>query len=451
MLHKIRAYVQQNNMLTDCRKVVVALSGGADSVCLLMVMKELQKEYSYELVAVHVNHCIRGKEADADEKFCVELCKNNDIKLNVVKEDVIALSKEWHMSVEEAGRKVRYDAFYKELGTKKGVIAVAHHMNDNAETVIFNVARGSNISGIVGIRAVNGNVIRPLLNVCRTEIEAFLKDRDQEYCIDSSNASNDYSRNIIRNLVMPELLKVNAASVENICALSEYMEKLEQYIDKNVNAAVQDIVTNSGKNRIINIKKLIKYDNLIQESVVYRVICDVAERKKDIERKHAEYLLELCSATSGKQIDLPYGITAKKEYEFIYVGKSFEEAVCDWELFYFAENSEKDEFLYSVSEKYPQKKVCTIEIDYDRIKVGLVLRSRQEGDYITIDKSGKHKTVKKFFIDERIPQSRRNIPIVFDGDEAVWIVGKRLNSRYSVNPDTSHIVTIVIVGNGFDD
>ncbi|MGN0481738.1 MAG: tRNA lysidine(34) synthetase TilS, partial [Lachnospiraceae bacterium] len=152
MLQKIKAYIQQNNMLEDCPRVIVALSGGADSVCLLLVMNELKEEFGYELAAIHVNHCIRGQEADADEAFCVELCRKNNIDLTVIKKDVTALAKEWHMSVEEAGRKVRYDAFNAALEEGMGRIAVAHHMNDNAETILFNMARGSAMAGVVGIR-----------------------------------------------------------------------------------------------------------------------------------------------------------------------------------------------------------------------------------------------------------------------------------------------------------
>lgn len=450
MLQKIKAYIQQNNMLSGCKKVVVALSGGADSVCLLLLMKEFQGEFGYELCAVHVNHCIRGQEADDDEAFCMELCRRNNIGFTAVKKDVTALAGQWHMSVEEAGRKVRYDAFNDILGDSDGRIAVAHHMNDNAETVLFNMARGSAMSGLVGIRPVNGNVIRPLLGVSRSEIEAFLKEREQDFCTDSTNAVNDYARNIVRNQIIPELCRVNEAAVENICALSEHMTRVENFLNKATDKAMTQAVVYEKGTAVIDIEKLSQCDQLIRENIAYRVICHVAGKKKDIERIHVRYLLGLTSGGSGKRIDLPYGISAHKEYNRVYVTTRPGDEEYDWNLEVFTDSDRLEEFIRDFKNKYPEKKVCTIEINCDIIEIGLVLRNRQPGDYITIDTEGRHKTVKKFFVDEKIPQSRRGMPIVFDGNEAVWIVGKRLNSRYAVGQDTGVRATLVVTGTGLD-
>ncbi|MGN0480843.1 MAG: tRNA lysidine(34) synthetase TilS, partial [Lachnospiraceae bacterium] len=246
----------------------------------------------------------------------------------------------------------------------------------------------------------------------------------------------------------PGLCRVNESAVGNICSLSQQMAKVEKFLDKATDEAMAQFVRCDGGTAIIDIEKMRKYDEIIRERVVYRIISDAAGMKKDIERIHVEYVLGLMDGVSGKRVDLPYGLAAKREYNLIYVGKTFPSKVYDWELQVFTDLDSKDEFVAKLKNEYPEKKVCTIEIDYDKIEIGLVLRNRQPGDFITIDRNGRHKTVKKFFIDEKLPLSDRDMPIVFDGSEAVWIVGRRQNSRYAIGQDTGVKAFLVVAGTG---
>lgn len=469
MLQRIRDYVKLHNMLGEQQIVVIGLSGGADSVCLAVVLKEMQQEYGYTLKAVHVNHEIRGAEAEADEAFCREFCSRNDIQLKVVNRNVPSLAGQWHMSVEEAGRKVRYEAFYEALGDAVGRIAVAHHKNDNAETVIFNMVRGSDVGGLSGIKAVNGNIIRPLLTVDRSEIESFLQERGQPYCTDSTNASNEYARNMLRNQVIPMLGSINDRAVDNICAAADRLGEVAGFLERVTQAALRECVFYS-EDAVppackIELDKFYQYDRLVQENILYRVICSCAQAKKDIERVHVKCLLELAYKPTGKRINLPYGLVAEKEYNRLYIagqdrkktgkdsslcgkGSAAYDKDCefDWKMHICYSREELEEFIQNNGEEFIEKKFCTKEIDCGKIKNRLILRSRQPNDYIVIGREGQRKSVSRFFIDEKIPRRMRDMPIVFDGNEAVWIVGRRLNPRYDTDSHTQSVATVVVYG-----
>ena len=239
IIDKIYRYIEQNNMLTDCERVVVGLSGGADSVCLLMVLKGYieRRRLQTELCAVHVNHGIR-QEAGDDEEFARALCERMGVEFMAYHIDAAGLAKQLGMSVEEAGRKERYRIFNEACKGRNARIAVAHHMNDQAETVLMNLSRGTSLKGIGGIRPVRDNIIRPLLSVTRAEVEEVLKGLNQPYVTDATNLCNDYTRNSLRNVVIPYMTeKVNAHTVENIADAAEELQKNFDFIEAEANKA----------------------------------------------------------------------------------------------------------------------------------------------------------------------------------------------------------------------
>ena len=204
MLEKVENYIRQWKMLEKGDKVVVGLSGGADSVCLFLILEELRKKIGFEILAVHVNHGIRGEEAKADEEFVKTLCEKKEIPCRSVSVDIPKMAVEYRMSEEEAGRTARREIFEQAAEEWGGTrIALAHHQDDNAETFFLHLARGSGLRGLGGIYPVNGMYIRPLLCVGRKEIEDYLKGREMSYCIDATNMEDAYMRNRIRNHVIP--------------------------------------------------------------------------------------------------------------------------------------------------------------------------------------------------------------------------------------------------------
>ena len=316
----VKRYMDSYDMLTAGGRVVVGLSGGADSVCLLLVLKRL----GYEVHALHVNHMIRGGEEDRDESFVRELCEREGIELTVVRKDVPVLAKELHMSEEEAGRHIRYEAF-EELATQLGgsgkavKIAVAHNKNDLAETVIYNMIRGSSLQGIAGIRPVRGRIIRPLLMTKRTEIENYLSSVDQEFITDSTNLKTDYTRNRIRLEVLPILEELNDGAVDHLAAASIDALKLRDDMDRRLSSGKFEFTKDISR---IDIGYLKELEELSQGELILRAMASVCGRRKDLTREHVQSVIGLAELESGKKISLPYGMVAERVYSEIRITAS---------------------------------------------------------------------------------------------------------------------------------
>ena len=491
----VKRYMDSYEMLTAGGRVVVGLSGGADSVCLLLVLKRL----GYEVHALHVNHMIRGGEADRDESFVRELCEREGIELTVVRKDVPALAKELHMSEEEAGRHIRYEAF-EELATQLGgsgkavvgdknavKIAVAHNKNDLAETVIYNMIRGSSLQGIAGIRPVRGRIIRPLLMTKRTEIENYLSSIDQEFITDSTNLKTDYTRNRIRLEVLPILEELNDGAVDHLAAASIDALKLRDDMDHRLSSGQFEFTKDISR---IDIGYLKELEELAQGELILRAMASVCGRRKDLTREHVQSVIGLAELESGKKISLPYGMVAERVYSEIRIslvdvesskrgdgnqqagcgdgnehagsgdgnehagsGDGNEQAVsgdgkksgCGADAY-----DEKGEIgrieireLENSADLDLSKKEYTKLIDCDKIKSTLCLRYPQAGDFIVINQNGGRKKLSRYFTEVKIERSLRDkVPVVADGDEIVWIIGYRLNESYKVTPSTRKVTEI---------
>ena len=242
MIHKVENYIARHRLLTPGAKVLVALSGGADSVALLIALMKL----GYRCEAVHCNFHLRGAESDRDEHFVQELCDSKGIRLNVTHFDTTAYAKENGISIEMAARELRYKLF-EELRASSGAeaIAVAHHRDDSAETMLLNLIRGTGIKGLRGIRPKNGYIVRPLLCVGRTDILEYLKWRGEEYVTDSSNLTCDYTRNKIRLELIPLMAQINPSILETLAATASRVGECETIYSKAIEEAIvaRDIVT----------------------------------------------------------------------------------------------------------------------------------------------------------------------------------------------------------------
>lgn len=269
MLTSIKSTIREFDMLKSGDKVIIALSGGADSVCLLHTMNNLKQELDIILEACHVNHNLRGIESDGDEAFVRKLCESANIPLNVRSVDVNAL-KEKHQSTEECARNVRY-AFFDEIGNN-AKIATAHTINDNAETVLLNLVRGTALKGLCGIPPVRGNIIRPLINISRKMIEEYCARNNIDFVTDKSNFSDDYTRNKLRINVIPLLEKINPSlcfGINRMCrALREDEAFFNAIAQKAEKAAVNE---NSEKPLAFKVSLLLKEET----AVLYRIISSV--------------------------------------------------------------------------------------------------------------------------------------------------------------------------------
>ena len=457
MIEKVKRYAEKWHMLKKEDRIIVGVSGGADSVCLLFVLKEIQKTIPYELFVVHVNHNLRGEAAKADEIFVEDLCAKWEIPFFAYSENVELFAKNRKQSTEEAGRNLRR-ACFQETAEKVNAnkIALAHHRNDSVETMLLNLARGTGLKGLGGIRPVQGAYIRPLLAVSRTEIENYLQEQELSYCNDMTNESDDYTRNRIRNHIIPYMEReVNSASVQHMGDTMEQLQQIQDYMEESVNSIFDEIVAEEEDSYLVKKEAFESLHLALRPLVLKKVLGLISASEKDIEQIHLQSILELFSKQVGRCVDLPYQILAKRSYEGVKIQRRSETVQEDFvkeillklgegETFWVkgkkisCKVAEKEQETY----KYEQKagKHC---FDYDIIQNGVTIRTRRPGDYITIHPDGRTQKLKSFFINEKVPQELRDqVLLVADGNHIIWIVGIRVNCVYQISSNTKHVLEI---------
>ena len=328
-MKKVFSYIEQYQMIKPDDRVIVGLSGGADSVGLLLLLKEYQTECqkkspeknSFLLEAVHVNHQIRGEEANRDETFAKDLCESLGVFCSCYSYPVLELAKKQHLTEEEAGRMVRHRAFETQAKKAKETvkIALAHHRDDLAETMIHNLVRGTGIGGMAGIRPVTEikgiSYIRPLLCVEKEEIKEWLENKNQLWVEDSTNKEASYTRNKIRQNILPQLKELNEKAVLHLANAAETFLMAEEYIGRNADMMYNRYVI-CKKDRTIIKQGLFQEDRLMQSYVIQRAVSETAGKKKDIGMLHVKLIQELEKKQSGSRISLIYGITVWQNYGY---------------------------------------------------------------------------------------------------------------------------------------
>lgn len=402
ILHMIRRY----NMVSPGDTVTVALSGGADSVALLYGLYLLKGKLGIKVEAFHYNHGIRGEESDRDAAFCRSLCDMLDIPLTIACGRVLPGEK----GLEAAAREARY----RELAACAGKVATAHTANDNAETVLMHMVRGTGLKGLGGIAPVRGNIIRPMLEVTRQEILEFLQDNFLRHVEDSSNASDDFFRNRLRHHVMPLLYDENPRLAENLSAMAMRLRQDEE--------ALESMTPEGDSLSVAELRKL-------HPALRYRCLEQFLRRcgVKEPEADHIALTEKLVfSDKPSARADLPGGITVARNYDCLERLK--EEGLlpvtplpCPGEVYL-------PELELKVSCAVCTEPVLTTDAFTVTAEGPIYLRSRQNGDWIRL--AGGSKTLKKLFIDRKIPAAQRNrIPVVCDdrGVLGVWGIGANLN------------------------
>lgn len=453
MIEKVEEKIRQFHMLGEGDRVLIGLSGGADSICLAEMLYMLRDNYQLDLGAVHCHHGIRGKEADEDGSFVREFCQKRGISFYEVKEKVENRAKKQKISVEEAGREFRYETFgtiMKEEGYS--VLALAHHANDRAETMLFHLARGTNLSGLCSIEPVrmgkNGEkIIRPLLWTEREKIESWLLERQMSWRTDSTNLSDLYTRNRIRHQGIPLLREVNEKAISHMGKTADAVSEALDFLKEQQREVEESCVLwEEEKSRaVISIPRLKIAHIYMQKAVLYQVIAALLGEKKDISRVHVEQLRSLMEGQSGKEVSLGRGLLGRREYEKLILQKE-------------EKKENKKDFLADITlemERCPyigqeiSKNEYTKYFDCDKIKHNLVLRHWQEGDYLYLREDGGKKKLNRYFIDEKIPvEKRKELPLLADGSHILWIVGHRISSYYKVTEKTKNLLIIHIQNKG---
>lgn len=453
-------YVIEQELLVPGDACIVGVSGGADSICLLTVLAKLKEQLGFSLYVAHVNHMIRGEEADADERYVEAYCESLQLPCEVFHIDVVRMAEESGLTIEEAGRNARYEAFDKTAEIyhlKQYKVAVAHNKNDVAETVLFHMARGTGIAGLKGIPVKRGRIIRPLLAMERTEIEAYLKNEKIAYCTDSTNLEDAYTRNKVRHTVLGELQKINDKAVAHIGRLANTAAEYDRYVNRQLQAFLKDnasqhVFTDGSHGIEIDAAVLQKQDRLIENLAILELIGIVCGGRKDIGEAHVEEVKKLYKAISGSKIMLPGGAVVYNQYgilRFLFAGEDNSEA------------NNNENLQISNPGVYPvpgggsmkikifdrpvyldlTKKEYTKFADYDRIQNSLTIRKYMENDYMVIAADGSSKKLNRLFSSCKIPVTDRpHIPLVASEHEIIWAVGVRFSEKYKVRQDTKKVI-----------
>ena len=466
MINRIKRYIEEQNMFAEGDYVVAGVSGGADSICLLCVLLEISQDIPVTIHVVHVNHGIR-QEAGEDAEYVEEFCRRRQIPFTLVEEDVPAIATKNHISTEEAGREVRYDAFCRVLeenrGTHRGRIAIAHNRNDCCETFLFHLFRGSGLKGLMGIPAVRDDIVRPLLCVDRAEIERYLEEKGIHYCIDQTNLEDNYTRNRIRHHILQTACEeISGQATMHIQEACSKIADAYMLIEDMTGQGCRECFTEDEKGiHIAQVPFYVLHDT-VKGYVVIEALARVSGSRKDLQTVHVDKVLDLFDRQVGRSVNLPYHVVAVREYEGIRLEKRKQQLI----------SNEAEEFgvvhkddlksdapfiidttegcfeltildASALDEKEIPSKLYTKWFDYDKIKGDIVIRNRRSGDYFTIDADNRKKSLKAYFIDEKVPREDRNqIYLVTEGQHCLWIVGRRISNWYKVSADTKYILQI---------
>lgn len=463
---RVKSFCDDNALIEKNDGIVAGISGGADSVFLFLYLLQVQKEYNLRLCFVHVNHGIRGSEADSDERFVEELCEQNGVMYKVFYKDIPKMAQEMSMTEEEAGRVYRYECFEdvrKQLGYNK--IAVAHHQDDQAETVLFQLLRGSGFRGLGGMRAKNADVIRPLLAVKKQEIVETLEKKGQSYCTDSTNNEDEYARNQIRNHLIPYLQEnLQKETVSHIAKTASYMQDVTEFIDLQTDMVWESVIEcKEGRPKEIKayLSEMKKLHVVLQREIFMRMIEYMSGRRKDITARHIDALTRLTISQTGRKINLPYDIVAAKYYDCILMSHKdrwyhssqsftevYEEKISagqEYNVTFTNNNSHTISFHTEetgIMTDIIKKNSCTKWFDYAKIKNMPELRYPKEGDYLWLRTDGSKKKLSRILIDSKIPaDERKNILVLADGAHIMWIPElSRCSAYYYINDKTKKML-----------
>lgn len=419
MNNRINNTIDKFNMLSQGDRVLVGVSGGADSMLLLHHLLKVKNDYGIDILVAHIEHGIRGQESLDDARFVEEFCNRNMLEFHLLSIDAVSEAKSLKMGVEEYSRERRY-AFFDTIPCDK--IATAHNLTDNAETVLFRLARGSGLKGVCGIPPVRGKIIRPLIEISSSDIRNYCDKNNIEYRIDSTNHSNDYTRNYIRNTLIPDLKNINSDFERAISSfISDANEDLE-FITLQTEQAYHSALCGN----MLNTDILSQFHiSVIKRAIIkYFLSFDIT-----LDRVHLNHILKLLNKSGRVQIK----------------GDFF--AVSNGKYIRFADFSSKKNNFSFVSEilkisEFDAKGV-DFYCDYDKIIGKAEIRARKEGDMIHPAKRGCTKSLKKLFNEMKIPQEMRSsVGVLADEKGVIGVIGYCVDERVAVSSQTQNILSV---------
>ena len=432
MICKVRNTIEKYNLLTGVSSLAVGVSGGADSMCLLEILSRLKHEYGIILKVVHVNHNIRGDEALQDQHLVEDYCQKLGIECRVYSVDIPALAKEMGIGEEECGRIKRYECFES---MECDAVATAHTLSDSIETMMFNLIRGTGLRGLCGIPAKRDNIIRPLIDCTRGEIEDYCHKNGIDYVTDSTNLTDDYTRNFVRHNIVANFSKVNPSFESAISSAMETL-KLENESMENSKDAVLSLAGTADGYRISVLRQA---DSAIRRRAIADILGENMD--KDVEKRHIDLIDSVVIKGEGK-IEIAKDLYAVVSDDIISIRPEII-PVPEWEC-----ECIDNVFSTPMGKFYIEEASSAVykninAIDADKIKGSLHMSSRRQSDRFYSDIRRNTKSLKKLFNEMKIPaEERNNIAILRDDENLIWIDGIGTDGRYVPDANTNNVLII---------
>lgn len=443
MLEKIFQTIEEEKLIERKQHIILGLSGGADSIFLFKVLLEYRKIVPFTLICCHINHGLRGDEAFRDEEFCREICRKHKIPFFAFRVNVKEFSREQKIATEEAGRIIRYDRFHR-IAEKypDSIIATAHHSDDQVETILQNLIRGSALKGLTGMDYRRENIIRPLLDIKKEEIISFLKENNISFCTDSTNEENEYNRNKIRNLIIPSLEKYNPNFKEGILRMSKSLKREEEYLDKEVEILFRNIFQEDPDgDYFIDLKSW----EALPENFKYRVLLKILDQLKghlkDIGQGDLDRIIGLFSKRKGKK-ELAGEYIWLKDHDRIWIYRD-EPVIKKEKSLFLDEECTFNGYIIKAWKinKAEIKKKGSVYFSGKIFNYDLSIRNRKDGDRFYPYNGPGEKKLKDFFIDEKIPQFKRDrIPLLICNDKIIWIPSIRRSNWFLPQEDEEEVI-----------
>ncbi len=435
--------IKKYNMFNENDIALVGFSGGADSTALLLTLFELQNTLNIKVKAIHINHQLRGDESDMDERFCEELCREHSIPFTCIHIDVNTFAQKNGKSIEESARILRYNSFEKVASEEKFPckICTAHNLNDNAETIIFNMARGTGLKGLCGIPFKRDNIVRPLLTSTREDVENYLNRKGQAFVTDSTNLSDDYTRNKIRHNVVPVLTEINSGFLNCIRNMTDILYDDEEFLDITAQGFINDDLREvhpAVRKRVI-MKILKPYGFDVSSYMILRIESAIKSDSLAKLNVHKNCYVYVKNGKVKVQMLSDDDSFSRKIFQPVLTKIGENCFFGDKKVMIFVNNSE-------IIKEYGNIHINLTKdyLDYDTIQGDILLRNRRDGDgYVRCGRDFRSSLKKLFNAD--IPEHERDyIAILEDDIGIIWVEGFGISDRVKITDKTQNIMTIEI-------
>ncbi len=463
LLSKVKETISRYRMLYGGERVLVGLSGGPDSVCLLHLLTELRGPLKLTLSAMYVDHSLRPEDVKREMDFCRDLCKQWGVEFFTASVPTKDFARTNKLSIQEAARHLRYKVLQDRAGLwEADRLATGHTADDQAETVLLRLLRGAGMRGLSGIPPVRDNIIRPLIQVKRAEIEEYLAQKGIEFITDPSNLKMDYLRNRVRREIIPLLSRYNPNLVETLARTADIMREEDAFIESFVNKAMMRLISRKTDERVeLFLSPLENMEIVILRRVLRRIINETMgfglsyehiESIIDLIRQERVERLKIQQSSTGSRLSLPRGVRVIKGYSTLIITRERPKHLGEYQLQVPGETLLKEAGIVLISSIYDATEIKDLGdgkneavFDLDTLSLPLTIRARRKGDYFYPLGLKGRKKLQDFFVDEKVPREERDtVPLLLSDDQIVWVVGHRIDERFKVTPSTRRVLRIVV-------